>query len=240
MKVDFYYVDDQYVNFLKQAELRERNFTCVPNVSYANRDKFLYGAVFSIHGINYFVPVSSKLCKNPEYNLTIVAPKDKTNKSKGTLRFPYMIPVPNACLRRLDIKKMPTEAERITVSKELAFCRRHKDKIIAYAEKTYEAVITKANEKLVKNSCDFPLLEQAYILFCKERGIQIPHELQEAHPEMYQDCAHGEPQQAAARTAHTISRAKRSDITAQAQRAGHTDKAQQRGAQAHSHDDELS
>ena len=55
-----------------------------------------------------------------------------------------------------------------------------------------------------------------------------------------QDRAHVEPQQAAAKTAHTISHAKRSDIKAQAQRAGHTDKAQQRGAQTHSHDDELS
>lgn len=41
MKIQFYYVDDSYINFLKDKEMEKRNFTCVPNVEYSNKKKFL-------------------------------------------------------------------------------------------------------------------------------------------------------------------------------------------------------
>ncbi|MCM1480024.1 MAG: type III toxin-antitoxin system ToxN/AbiQ family toxin [Muribaculaceae bacterium] len=173
MKIQFYYVDDKYIDFLKKYEQNIRNFTCVPNVKYANRDKFVYGSVLEINSIKFFVPVSSRVGKNPQYNMDIVT-NDKKNRTKGALRFPYMIPVPSKCLIMVDIKNIPDNNEKIRVSKELAFCRRNKDKIEKFALKTYNDVVNSKNEKLVSNSCDFKHLEQAYLDYCLENGLSNP------------------------------------------------------------------
>ncbi len=174
MDIDFYYVDSAYVNFLKQTEMNARGFTCVPNTLYSNRQKFLYGAVLTVNGLHFYVPVSSKVGKNTQYNLPIIAEKDKVNKVKGSLRFPYMIPVPPFCLSRLVIKNLGNGNERSLLSKELAFCRKYRARIQTYAKDTYIAVTTKANPKLVQNSCDFALLENAYLRYCQMHNVSVP------------------------------------------------------------------
>ena len=59
MKNAFYYVDEKYIEYLKETEINARNYTTVPNVKYANSEKFVYGTVMKINGLNYFAPVSS-------------------------------------------------------------------------------------------------------------------------------------------------------------------------------------
>ena len=158
-KINFYYVDTNYINFLKQAEMDARGFTCVPNIQYGGKSlKFVYGAVLNINDVQYFVPVSSQYGKHGEYNLDIKT-KGKV-KYKGSLRFPYMIPVPSGCLKPLLIDEIPQQNRKIRTSKELAFCRKNKDKIERMALHTYEAVIKGKNPKLLSNSCDFKLLEE--------------------------------------------------------------------------------
>ncbi|MCM1091268.1 MAG: type III toxin-antitoxin system ToxN/AbiQ family toxin [Butyrivibrio sp.] len=78
------------------------------------------------------------------------------------MRFPFMIPVPPQCLYKLDIRSIVNTNDKIRISKELAFCRRNKDKIEKYAQNTYFDVINNKNKKLVANSCDFKLLEASY------------------------------------------------------------------------------
>lgn len=165
MELYFYYIDGQYIDFLKKYEKARRSFTCVPNSSYWNTNKFTFGAVLEVNKINYFVPVSSYSKEQED----VILMTDKFAKSKaqqykvlGSLRFAYMIPAPNNCIKKLDIKQMPTENSRIHVAKELAYCRRNRDKIKKQAQKTYERVINKVDPDLIKHSCDFKLLEQAY------------------------------------------------------------------------------
>lgn len=160
MKIAFYYVDDKYIEYLKAYEKEKRGFTCVPNVTYSNRGKFTYGSVLEINNINYYVPVSSKTNKNPDNNI-LIKTDDKKNPVKGSLRFQYMIPVPAQCLHICKMEDFPNDNYRTKVSKELAFCRRNRDKIFKQAEKTYDRVIKGASEKLTKNSCDFKMLEAA-------------------------------------------------------------------------------
>lgn len=168
-KINFYYVDNDYIAFLKRAEMDSRGFTCVPNIQYAgNSLKFVYGAVLEINDVNFFVPVSSQFGKHGEYNLDIKT-KGKI-KYKGSLRFPYMIPVPKSCLYPLIIDNIPQEQRKIRTSKELAFCRKNKDKIEKMALHTYEAVTKEVNPKLLSNSCDFKLLEQKCLEY--ERTLQ--------------------------------------------------------------------
>lgn len=44
--LDFYDVDLDYINFLKQYD------TQIPNISYTSRNKFVCGIVLNINGIN--------------------------------------------------------------------------------------------------------------------------------------------------------------------------------------------
>lgn len=121
----------------------------MPNVTYANRNKFLYGSVLTINEMNYFVPISSKVKKNQEYNLNIKI-DDKRKSVVGSLRFQYMIPVPAECLQMLIIDNFTAQSDRIKISKELKFCRKNKDKIHNYALKAYSNVTNKNNLDLYK------------------------------------------------------------------------------------------
>ncbi|MGN0606963.1 MAG: type III toxin-antitoxin system ToxN/AbiQ family toxin [Oscillospiraceae bacterium] len=172
MDIRFYFVNEKYIDYLKKYEIEHRGYTCVPNVTYANRNKFVYGAVLNINNINYFVPVSSKI-KKDQYSM-LIETKEKYNNIKGSLRFKYMIPIPNQCLLKLDIKTMIEPKRQSLVLNELAACRKNRDKIFRIAEKTYSDVTKYFSPGLKKNSCDFKLLEQAYIEYC------IANDLEEA------------------------------------------------------------
>ncbi|MGN1134776.1 MAG: type III toxin-antitoxin system ToxN/AbiQ family toxin [Oscillospiraceae bacterium] len=170
MDICFYYIKNDYIDFLKKYEREQIGHTCVPNLQYKNSDKFVFGAVMNINDMNYFVPVSSYNKKQED----VILIRDKKNKSNvlGSLRFAYMLPVPTSCLNKLDIKAVTNEYSKVHISKELAFCRRERDKIYKQAEKTYFRVTHRINEQLVKNSCNFKLLEQAYIEYCNANDLE--------------------------------------------------------------------
>ncbi|MGN0455389.1 MAG: type III toxin-antitoxin system ToxN/AbiQ family toxin [Acutalibacteraceae bacterium] len=170
MDINFYFVQSDYIHFLKDYEISHRGFTCVPNTEYASREKFLFGAVFESNGTQYFVPVSSQI-KNRDNNIVITAGKNNTKKL-GSLRFAYMIPVPNRCLIPLRINDVPEENRRQRIRGELAFCRRNIHKIKMQAQKTFTTVINSKNIKLKNNSCDFSLLEAAYEEYCHIHNIE--------------------------------------------------------------------
>lgn len=162
MKIAFYFVDEQYIEFLKEKEIQHRGFTTVPNVAYSNRNKFLYGTVMEVNGFNYFVPVSS-YSKKQQDNFLIKVKDHHTEKVVGSLRFNYMIPVPEKCLKPLDFKTgIKEENRRIFIEKEYRFCKSKRSAIQKGAKKTYERVIGAVSDTLVKNSCDFALLEKAH------------------------------------------------------------------------------
>lgn len=171
MDIYFYYIKEDYIDFLKKYEREQIGHTCVPNIQYKTSNKFVFGAVMNISGMFYFVPVSSYNKKQED----VILIRDKKNRSEllGSLRFAYMLPVPLACLNKLDIKVINSEYSKVHISKELAFCRRERDKIFKQAQKTYFRVTNKVSEQLVKNSCDFKLLEQAYINYCDENQLDI-------------------------------------------------------------------
>ena len=161
MKLCFYNVDLSYIDYLKKYETNQKGYTRVPNVQYrSGNNKFFYGAVLNINGINYFVPISSKQ-HNKQDDLPIRT-KDKFKREISTLRFAYMLPIPQSCLTYLDISKESNKTRQESLRKELAFCRRNRDKISKQAEKTYYRIINRVSDKLVQNSCDFKLLEKAY------------------------------------------------------------------------------
>lgn len=173
MDIKFYYVKSEYVEHLKKAELQARGFTCVPNVTYANREKFFYGAVIEKkNGICYYVPISSKT-KN-DANSIIIKTDDKINNIKGSLRFAYMIPVPRQMLISMNFNEIDNQDRRRLLQKELAFCRRNRDKIRKQATKTFISITQATSQKIKNNSCDFDILEKAYLDFCIKNNILPP------------------------------------------------------------------
>ena len=172
MDIKFYYVNPEYIDFLKKAEIDARGFTCVPNTNYANNEKFFYGAVLTRNnGINYFVPISHNI--NEDQNSILIKTDDKRNPIKGTLRFAYMIPVPKQMLTELVIKELSNYDNQRRTQKELAFCRKNRDKIFAQALKSHQSITNASSIKLRNNSCAFEILERAYIEFCKQKNIDI-------------------------------------------------------------------
>ena len=158
--MDFYRIQEDYIEYLQKYETDHRGFTRVPNICYGRGNKFAFGAVLSVNGFSYYVAVSS-FDKKQEANILIRIPGDR-KEIKGSLRFNYMIPIPNACMKRLVIRDISDEKYRLLLNKEYMFCRENEERIRKKANKIYEMVVQKEKPKLTDNSCDFKLLEMAY------------------------------------------------------------------------------
>jgi protein AbiQ len=160
ISMDFYRIDEKYNQFLQRYEKEKRGVTKVPNLKYADRDKFAFGAVMKVNGINYYVAVSS-FDKKQEANILIRIPGDK-KEVKGSLRFNYMVPVPDDCIQKLIIKDIKDEKYRTLLNKEYQFCMDNAIRIQKKANKIYEMVTTNRKQILTDNSCDFHILEAGY------------------------------------------------------------------------------
>ena len=57
--MDFYRINEEYNQYLQKYEKENRGVTKVPNIRYTDRNKFAFGAVMQVHGMNYYVSVSS-------------------------------------------------------------------------------------------------------------------------------------------------------------------------------------
>lgn len=156
-KMDFYRINEEYNKFLQKYEKEKRGVTKVPNIRYTDRNKFAFGAVMNVNGMNYYVSVSS-FDKKQEANILIRVPGDE-KEVKGSLRFNYMVPVPDECIEKLVIKDVEDEKYRILLNKEYQFCMDNAEKIQKKANKIYEMVTTNRKQILTDNSCAFQILE---------------------------------------------------------------------------------
>ena len=158
--MDFYRIKEEYNQFLQKYEKEKRGVTKVPNIRYTDRNKFAFGAVLQVNDINYYVSVSS-FDKKQEANILIRIPGDE-KEVKGSLRFNYMVPVPDECIEKLIIKEIEDEKYRLLLNKEYQFCMDNISHIQKKANKIYEMVTTNRKQILTDNSCDFHILEAGY------------------------------------------------------------------------------
>ena len=108
----------------------------------------------------YYVSVSS-FDKKQEANILIRVPGDE-KEVKGSLRFNYMVPVPDECIEKLVIKDVEDEKYRLLLNKEYQFCMNIAERIHKKANKIYEMVTTNRKQILTDNSCAFHILEDGY------------------------------------------------------------------------------
>ena len=74
--MDFYRINEEYNRYLQRYEKEKRGVTKVPNIRYTDWNKFAFGAVMQVNGINYYVSVSS-FDKRQEANILIRVPGDE-------------------------------------------------------------------------------------------------------------------------------------------------------------------
>ena len=160
--MDFYCINEEYNRFLQRYEKEKRGVTKVPNIRYTDRNKFAFGAVMQVNRMNYYVSVSS-FDKKQEANILIRVPGDE-KEVKGSLRFNYMVPVPDECIEKLMIKDVEDEKYRLLLNKEYQFCMNNAERIQKKANKIYEMVTTNRKQILTDNSCAFHILEDG----CRE------------------------------------------------------------------------
>ena len=160
--MDFYRINEEYNRFLQRYEKEKRGVTKVPNIRYTDRNKFAFGAVMQVNRMNYYVSVSS-FDKKQEANILIRVPGDE-KEVKGSLRFNYMVPVPDECIEKLVIKDVEDEKYRLLLNKEYQFCMNNVERIQKKANKIYEMVTTNRKQILTDNSCAFHILEDG----CRE------------------------------------------------------------------------
>lgn len=160
--MDFYRINEEYIKFLQRYEKNKRGVTKVPNIRYTDRNKFAFGAVMQVNGINYYVSVSS-FDKKQEANILIRVSGDE-KEVKGSLRFNYMVPVPDECIEKLVIKDVEDEKYRLLLNKEYQFCMNNAERIQKKANKIYKIVTTNRKQILTDNSCAFHILEEG----CRE------------------------------------------------------------------------
>ena len=160
--MDFYRINEEYNRFLQRYEKEKRGVTKVPNIRYTDRNKFAFGAVMQVNGMNYYVSVSS-FDEKQEANILIRVPGDE-KEVKGSLRFNYMVPVPDECIEKLVIKDVEDEKYRLLLNKEYQFCMNNAERIQKKANKIYEMVTTNRKQILTDNSCAFHILEDG----CRE------------------------------------------------------------------------
>ena len=162
MKISFYYVDEEYIDYLKKREITERGFTTVPNMKYHKNDKFVYGVVLKVNEVDYYVPFSH-YNKPQEDNILVKIDYHKEKRIAGSLRFNYMIPVPKRSLIPVDFSVFD-ENRKVMLQKEYRACLSMLSQILKRAMKTYNRVVNHVDDELSRNSCLFELLEIA----CKE------------------------------------------------------------------------
>lgn len=170
--MEFYRINEEYNQFLQRYEKEKRGVSKVPNIRYKDRNKFAFGAVMEVNGINYYVSVSS-FSKKQEANILIRVPGDE-KEVKGALRFNYMVPVPDECIEKLIIKDVQDEKYRMLLNKEYRFCVNNAQRIQKKANKIYEMVTENRKQILTDNSCDFRILEEGYREYIKnilKKGI---------------------------------------------------------------------
>lgn len=151
--MQFYYVDKEYINYLRKKESK------IPNIEYSNRDKFVCGKVLSVGDINYYVPVSH-FNKKLQTNFPIKL----NDEIIATLQFKFMFPAPDEAVKRVDFKEISSSDVKYAdlLYKEYDYCKKHKDDIYKKAEYVYYKIGGNEKHYLYDKCCNFKLLEELY------------------------------------------------------------------------------
>lgn len=148
----FYEVSDEYREYLWEQERK------VPKNDYEKNNKFFCGIVLEINGYKYYAPISSFTIK--QRTNILIYDTENPRKCLSSIRFSFMIPVPEEHLEYKDFSKEDIQYMNLLM-KEYNYCKGIKDTIYKTAERVYNWGINKDNP-ISSSCCDFKLLEKLH------------------------------------------------------------------------------
>lgn len=153
--IEFFDVDINYINYLKQYESK------IPNIEYNNSNKFICGVVQKINDLNYYAPISSKT--SPQRTSLLIYDNQRVISS---IKFAFMFPVPDDALAIKNISqiRLVDSSYADLLQMEYSFCNSHENEIIRKAQSVYRYG-TNPNHHLFNCCCNFTLLEEKYNLY---------------------------------------------------------------------------
>ena len=168
----WYALNKKYVNYLKKFD------KIVPNIDYTGRLKCFLGVIFKDNkGLDYFAPLTSYkpkfiTMKNDIDFLKIVG---KNGKIYGAIDINNMIPVPRNEYTEITLNNLSTFRNFQNLREMKSYwkllqtelsCINEKS-LLNNAEKLYRFVLKNPNSTLAQRCCNFPLLEEKCIEYCK-------------------------------------------------------------------------
>lgn len=159
MKLNFYNVDSQYCDFLRQIDHR------VPYTYDEKSTRPFVGIVLSIHNVNYFAPLTSPKAKHLKMKNQIDFMKIDDGKL-GAVNFNNMIPVHSQFLHKVDLHIYDVDTQRDIAYKnllqdQLSWCVLHQKQLTKAAERLYDVVTNgRGWENLKNRCCDFKKVEK--------------------------------------------------------------------------------
>ncbi|OOF75846.1 hypothetical protein BKG96_10440 [Rodentibacter caecimuris] len=159
--LELYYIDDEYIRFLKQAG----NNGVENNYAKADNQKPYLGVVLVVNTYKYFAPLSSPKAKyermadsNPTV-FKIIKGKDK--KLLGVVRLNNMIPAPDTVLSRIEVNSISNQGYKNLLLSQRRIILSNAGRIQRKAEIMYDLVVNKKNEFYCKLSNNFSELEKS-------------------------------------------------------------------------------
>lgn len=166
MNFSFYIVDANYCDFLRQKD------KCVPYNKDNKETRPFVGIVFMVNGYNYYAPLTSPKAKHLKMKNQLDFLKIE-NGEWGAINFNNMIPVPQECLTKVQIKITDSDTNEVIayknlLSNQLSWCNSNKEKILKKAKKLYSIITNnQAKEQLTKRCCNFLLDEEQCDIYSK-------------------------------------------------------------------------
>lgn len=145
----FYYVEKNYINYLKQFDNQ------IPNISYTSNDKFVCGAVLNVNNKHYYAPISH-FNKRQRTNFAIY----DNDCIISTVRLCFMFPVPSNVdvLAPIVFQNLDSKYSSL-IKKEYLYCKQHYSELLDKAQKVYN-IGTNKNHRFNYTCCDFVKLEE--------------------------------------------------------------------------------
>ena len=162
-KLDLYYIDDQYVNFLRNLDSR---------VFFNKNNKRPYiGVVYEYNNFKYFAPLASPKPKHLKIKDSALDVYKIKNGNLGIINLNNMIPTPDFCLH-LVIPTVKDHKYKKLLCDQLDFLIKYRKKLydkVEMFQDLYQRNYLPKNIRL--RTCDFKLLEEKCLEYEQENLV---------------------------------------------------------------------
>ncbi len=174
MKFSLYTLSDaDYAKHLLQVDKR------VPFSFSSKAHRPFLGIILCVNGLYYYAPLTSPKEKHLKMKNQIDFIKINSGHW-GAINLNNMIPIHPAVVTRIDFHKFNVLNKdelnyKNLLENQISWCNINKSMILQKSQKLYAAITKKkAHEQLTQRCCDFKLLEEKCIEYCKLHNLELP------------------------------------------------------------------